>query len=244
MRIGVVCEGPTDALAINNFLRASLNDRGITPVFVPIQPENDRTKTPVGGWYEVLNWLRNNPPKSRIKNYLSGGLFDDDLSAKRCDVLVFQMDSDILSDDSFQNWVKKHLCYDVADSTEPVPRGKEIRSIIGTAGKFETLSDDESKRHIPAPAVESTEAWCVAVFEKFSHDPERLKGLDLCEKFMTALHRSEGRPVQQFTRIDKSPRRRSRFCEKHAAGRFRRVETQCRHYRELVKSLTRRATST
>ena len=244
MRIGVVCEGPTDALAIEKFLRASLKDRGITPVFVPIQPKNDRTKPPAGGWTEVLNWLRKNPPKSRIANYLSGGLFDDGLSAKRCDVLVFQMDSDILSECSFQNWTRKTLGYDVTDSPDPIQRGNEIRSIIGIAGDFEELSQDKLTRHIPAPAVESTETWCVAAVRTLSDDPERLKGADLCQEFMTALHRSEDRVIQSYTRIDKSPDRRRRFCKKHAAGGFRCVESQCRHYRELVKSLTRRATST
>lgn len=244
MRIGVVCEGPTDALAITNFLRASLKGHGIESVFVPIQPESDRTKPSDGGWHAVLNWLRKNPPESRIKNYLSGGLFDSDLSEKRCDVLVFQMDSDILSECGFQNWTRKTLDYDVTDSSDPIQRGNEIRSIIGVAGRFKTLSDDESTRHIPAPAVESTETWCVAAVRTLSDDPERLKGTDLCQEFMTALHRSEDRDIQPFTQIDKTPGRRSRFCKKHAAGGFRLVETQCRHYRELVKSLTRRATST
>ena len=244
MRIGVICEGPTDEPAITNFLRASLNDRGITPVFVAIQPENDRTKPTIGNWHAVLNWLLNNSPESRIKNYLSGGLFDDVLSEKRCDVLVFQMDSDILSECGFQNWTRKTLGYDVTDSSDPIQRGNEIRSIIGIAGRFKTLSDDESTRHIPAPAVESTETWCVAAVRTLSDDPERLKGTYLCQEFMTALHRSEARVIQPFTQIDKTPGRRSRFCKKHAAGGFRLVETQCRHYRELVKSLTRRATST
>lgn len=162
MRIGVVCEGQTDNPAITNFLRASLQGQGITPVFVPIQPENDRTKPRDGGWYKVLNWLRKNPPKSRIANYLSGGLFDDDLSTKRCDVLVLQMDSDILSECGFQKWIRQNLGHGVTDSPDPMHRGSEIRSIIEIAGKFKKLSDDESKRHIPAPAVESTETWCVA----------------------------------------------------------------------------------
>ena len=178
MRIGVVCEGPTDALAITNFLRASLKSHGIESVFVPIQPESDRTKPSDGGWHAVLSWLRKNPPESRIKNYLSGGLFDSDLSAKRCDVLVFQMDSDILSKVGFRNWTRNNLDYDVTDSSDPIQRGIEIRSIIGIAGDFETLSDDESTRHIPAPAVESTEAWCVAVYGMFTGEHERLKGLD------------------------------------------------------------------
>ena len=208
MRIGVVCEGQTDQTAITNFLKASLTGRDITPVFVPIQPENDRTKPPDGGWHAMLNWLLKNPPKSRIATYLGGGLFDDGLSAKRCDVLVFQIDSDILSERGFQNWTRKTLGHDVTDSTDPTQRGKEVRSIIEIAGNFEELSDDESKRHIPAPAVESTEAWCVAVYGSFSGDPERLKGLALCREFMTALHRSENRDIQSFTKINKSPDRR------------------------------------
>lgn len=220
-----------------------MTERGIIPAFISIQPENDGTKPPIGNWHAVLNWLRKNPPKSRIENYLSGGLFDDGLSAKRCDVMVFQIDSDILSERGFQNWTRNTLGHDVTDSTDPTQRGNEVRSIIEIAGNFEELSDDESKRHIPAPAVESTEAWCVAVYGNFSGDPERLKGLDLCREFMTALHRSENRDIQPFTQIDKSPRRRGRFCERHA-DEFRRLESQCRHYRELVESLTRRATST
>lgn len=243
MRIGVVCEGQTDEPAITSFLTTSLTARGIIPEFIPIQPGNDGTKPRDGNWYSVLNWLRKNPRQSRIENYLSGGLFDDGLSAKRCDVLVFQIDSDILSERGFQNWTRNTLGYGVTDSSDPIQRGNEIRSIIGIAGNFEELSDDESKRHIPAPAVESTEAWCVAVYGSFSGDPERLKGLALCREFMTALHGSENRDLQPFTKINKSPDRRRIFCERHADG-FRRLESKCRHYRELVKSLTRRATST
>ena len=157
MRIGVVCEGPTDRHAIVNFLGASLKNRGIIPVFVNIQPENDQTIPTNGGWYAVLNWLRKNPPKSRTANYLGGGLFDDDRSAKRCDVLVFQMDSDILSDRGFQNWTRNKLGYAVSVLTDPIQRGHEARSIIELAGDFDQLSSRESKRHIPAPAVESTE---------------------------------------------------------------------------------------
>ena len=123
MRIGVVCEGRTDVYTIVNFLGASLMDRGITPVFVNIQPENDRTKPTDGGWHAVLNWLRKNSPKSRTANYLGGGLFDDGRSAKRCDVLVFQMDSDILSDRGFQKWTRNNLGYAVAALPDPIQRG-------------------------------------------------------------------------------------------------------------------------
>ena len=236
MRVGVVCEGPTDWHAIVCFLKASLNGRGITPTFVDIHPERDKTNPTDGGWGAVLNWLMGNPPKSRILRYFNGGLFADDLSAKRCDVMVFQMDADILSDRSFQDWVTRHLGYEVVDSGDPMQRGSEIRSIIEIAGAFVELSIRELQRHIPAPAVESTEAWCVASFRALPGDPELLRGPDLCLEFMNALHRSESRPVQQFAHIDKQPDRRRRYCGKHSAG-FERLEAQCLHYRELVDSI-------
>lgn len=210
-------------------------------MFVSIQPEMDRTN-PSGGWLSVLRWLRGNPPKSRIPTYLHEGLFDDGLSAKRCDVLVFQMDADILSHESFQNWARKSLRYDVADSADPTQRGSEIRSIIETAGDFGSLSRRDSERHVTAPAVESTETWCIASFRTRRRNPEHLTGQELCHEFMTALLESEGRPVQSFTQIDKSPSRRRRFCERHSGG-FQRVEKQCRHYRALVESVVRQAIS-
>ena len=210
MRIGVVCEGPTDWHAIVSFLRASLEDRGIVPMFVSIQPEMDRTN-PSGGWLSVLRWLRGNPPKSRIPAYLRGGLFDDGLSAKQCDVLIFQMDADILSHDYPRNWIKEELGYVVMDSTDPMRRGRQIRSIIGIAGDFQSLLPSEVELHVPVPAVESTETWCVAAFQRLSRDPERLQGDGLCQAFMTALHRSEGRPMQSFMKVNKTPTRRKRF---------------------------------
>ena len=236
MRVGVVCEGPTDWHAIVCFLGTSLTARGIAPVFIDIQPETDRTNPPEGGWGAVLNWLRNNPPESRVDAYFDRGLFGGRLSAKRCDVMVFQMDADILSDRSFQHWVTGNLGYEVVDSGDPMQRGSEIRSIIEIAGDFVELSIRASQRHIPAPAVESTETWCVAAFRVLCGDPEVLRGPDLCLEFMTALHRSENRPVQQFAHIDKQPNRRRRYCEKHSAG-FERLEAQCLHYRELVDSI-------
>ena len=62
-------------------------------------------------------------------------------------------------------------------------------------------------------------------------------GQDLCNAFMEVLHQSEGRAIQRFASINKSSRRRRRFCRKHSDG-FERLERQCRHYRTLVESLT------
>ena len=70
----------------------------------------------------------------------TAGCLAADLSAKRCDVMVFQMDADILSDRIFQDWVTGNLGYEVVDSGDPMQRGSEIRSIIEIAGDFVELS--------------------------------------------------------------------------------------------------------
>ena len=236
MRIGVVCEGPTDAHAIVCFLHASLTRRGITPDFIPIQPDTDNTRPPDGGWGAVLLWLKKNPPRSRTRTYFRGDLFDNDLSAKRCDVMVLQLDTDILSDLGFQNWTKEHCDYSVENLLDPVERGKEITAIIKRAGKFSMLSLADMRRHVPAPSVESTETWCIAAFRQLTLNPELLRGSELCQKFMTALHRFENRPIQNFVHIDKNPDRRRRYCENHSGG-FSRLENQCYHYSNLVDTL-------
>ena len=146
------------------------------------------------------------------------------------------MDADILSDDTFGSWAERRLGYTVANDVDPIQRGNEIRTVIGMRGAFGTLSAIDRGRHIAAPAVESTETWCVACFHMCHGDPARLREQDLCDEFMTALHRSERRPIQPFSKIDKSPKRRHRFCADNSAGYFR-LERQCLHYRRLVERL-------
>ena len=236
MRIGIVCEGETDAHAMECFLEASLRSRGLEASFVTLQPRMDRT-SPSGGWGMLLKWFEQNPPDTRIRTYFDGGLFDNGLSAKQCDVVTFQMDADVLSDEAFRRHMKRRFGRDIGDPDDPIERGQAIRDIIETAGAFDRLSERDLGRHVVAPSVESTETWCVAAFRHLEFDPELLRGQELCDAFMEALHQSEGRRMQQFVRIDKSPERRCHFCRKHSVG-FERLERQCRHYRDLVESLT------
>ena len=232
MRIGIVCEGETDVHAIVCFLGASLENRGVKATFVALQPEMDRT-SPSGGWGLVFKWLEKNPPRSRTKTFLGGGLFGHGLSTKQCDLIVIQMDADNLSGDAFRIYIKNQFDKDVVDSDGPIERGNEVRSILETVGDFDELVKADRERHVVAPAVESTETWCVAAFERQGNDPELLRGQDLCIAFMEALHRSENRSIREFAEIDKSANRRLRFCRTHSAG-VGRLERQCHHYRELV----------
>jgi len=61
---------------------------------------------------------------------------------------------------------------EVIDSDDPVERGREIRSIIEMAGRFNELVKVDRERHIVSPAVESTETWCIAAFRRIEVDPD------------------------------------------------------------------------
>lgn len=235
VRIGVVTEGPTDTHATVAFLQASLEDRGLEPYFVRLQPDMDRTN-PEGGWGMVLNWLRANTPEVRVKSYLGGGLFDNDMSAKRCDAIVVQLDSDILSDEPFRNRIRRWIRREVRDPVEPIERGREICIILEVVGRIEELNQVDRDKHVMAAAVESTETWCIAAYRRWGDNPELLRGGDLRNRFMDMLHESEGRPAQVVARIDKSSGRRLRFCNKFAANHARLAE-QCHHFGKLVEEL-------
>ena len=172
----------------------------------------------------------------RVKNYLSGGLFDNKMSAKRCDAIVVQLDADILSDEPFRNRMRRCIRREVNDPAEPIERGKEICKILEIVGRVSELTQVDRDRHIVTAAVESTEAWCIGVFRRWADNPELLRGGALRDRFMDVLHESEGRPVQTVARIDKSPDRRERYCKRYAEN-YRNLEQQCYHFRELVEKL-------
>ena len=222
--------------AIVCFLQESLRGRGITPVFVPLQPSMDNTRPRDGGWGTLMNWLENNPPKSRSKAYFRSGLFGNSMSAKRCDVMIFQMDSDILSHPAFQNRMKNRYQYTVVNWEDPARRGSEIKLIVETVGQFSDLSPDDYERHIVVPSVESTETWCIAAHRRFEVNPELLRGSDLLREFMTALHECENRPIHTFVQMNKDPDRRNRYCLKKSKS-YRSIEAQCLHYKNLVDGL-------
>ena len=233
IRIGVVCEGPTDAVAIERFLCRSLMEREVQTEFVRLQPDPDGTSE--GGWANVHTWLENNQPESRLTAYLGAGLFDGDRSAKTCDLLLLQMDSDVIEAASFKKYMKR-FSFMVDEHDDPVARGDVIRSALHTVAKCGLLTIADLRRHALAPVVESTETWCVAAFKQLTDDPERLRGLDLCNEFMTALHLSESRPLRGFANIDKRVDRRDAFWMKQAGG-FSRLEAQCYHYSHLVNGI-------
>ena len=236
MRIGVVCEGPTDFIVIESFVKAFLSGKNIDSTIVSIQPDMDNTRE-YGGWANLLIWLKNNPPQLRVKSYFGSGLFDAAMSAKACDVILIQMDSDILGHESFENYVRRELNYSPSNPVNPSDRANEIKIILNIAANLGELSAADNERHILGPTVESTETWCVAAYSNLGSDPEFLSGQALIDAFMNALLASESQPsFGPYSSCDKTVKRRSRFCEKHANG-VDRLVASCSQFRQISASL-------
>lgn len=222
MRVGVVCEGVTDFIAIREYIGARLERAKIDCVFVQLQPTPDNTDD--GGWTRVFFWLQQNGPDQRRARHLGGGLFANQMDEQVCDALVIQIDTDILSDAHFINHMR-NLGIAHATPTGAPARVREVKRLLAEFARFEDLTNEELVRHIFIPAAESTEAWCVAAFERHSLDPEELQGRDLWGAFGACLLRSEGRQTMPpdppgFGPPDKTPGRRERFCKTHRGSEF------------------------
>lgn len=236
MKIGVVCEGPTDYPAITHFFEHALQERDISAEFQLLYPELDQTR-PTGGWANVLLWLKNNPPNSRLQRYFGGGLFGGALSAERLDAIIIHLDADVLPSSSFVNFVKQNYDYDVLDADDPADRAKQITEIINISAQVNDLTNADKAKHIPLPAVESTETWCVAAFTALSQNFETLRGTDLTVSFMKVLERSEGRePQEHYENINKDMQRRKRFCAVHAQGSSR-IVNGCQQFSNALDNL-------
>ena len=176
---------------------------GIAVDFVPLQPEPDATSQ--GGWGHVLLWLKDHPPENRIQLFFTEGLFGGGLARVPFDGILVQLDSDILGDDGFGAYVKEQFDYTVANPPAAEQRAKEVRHILSKAARFEEMTQADVSRHVLAPAVESTETWCVAGFSRVPSDFESLSGQVLVDEFMHALMTSEGRPLSPRYRQDTKP---------------------------------------
>lgn len=228
MLVGVVCEGPTDYPAIVHFFGNALRADGIHASFTSLHPRLDRTR-PDGGWGNVLLWLANHGPQERIQRFFNGGLFESP-AAEVCDVLLIQLDTDVLAEESFKTYVLNSFGIEVSPTTDPHEKANQISGILRAALKYEDLCGDDAARHIVCPAVDATESWCVAAFDRRSIDAESLQGAALITAFMKAMERFEGKvPNDEYANCSKDAKRRERFCNSH--GRFwGRVVRSCPHF--------------
>lgn len=236
MKIGVVCEGPSDFPAIAHFVGESLRSRNITPEFGVLFPEKDKTRQ-TGGWASIFSWMQKYPPEARVQQFFSSGIFGGSLTTKPYDLIIFQMDTDVLDSSSFADYVKKTYGHKVKKDQDPAARAHQVAGVIDQALALDQLTNRDASRHIPFPAVESTESWCIGIFHNQSIAAEALKGEDLTESFMKVLERSESKePKDMYNNIDKSQKRRYRFCEKHR-NNINRLERNCPVYMSYIQNV-------
>lgn len=209
MKIGIVCEGVTDFHAMRHYLGAALHQRGVAANFVPLQPNPDNTNR--GGWPQVLTWLERNPPSLR-EPLFGAGLFANSSRFSGLDYLIIQLDTDIIPEAGFRNFLRDNG-YE-AGNPETVPlKAAEIASILLHFSKDAELSPDLKERHIQAPIAEASEAWCVAADPEFLGDPESLSGQSLIDEFGKSLARFSRQPLQAaYLRINKTSKTRDRYC--------------------------------
>lgn len=237
MRIGVVCEGPTDYLAIRYFIGQALKQKGYDVDFVDLQPDMDATQLQAG-WGNVERWLNQTTPLQRCKRYFTGGLFESELDTKACDLMIIQMDCDHIGEASFKKFNAEKYGIGFPESDDISHEWDFAESILNIWCGLANLTAVDVRRHIVSPAQQSTESWCIAAVRNGRENPDALRGQAMIDEFMRILHESEGRIFQRgsFAEVDKSVRRRRAFCEKNAPKCYPAIEASV-SFRKAVERL-------
>jgi len=210
MKIGIVCEGITDFHAINHYIGSALLKRGIKTEFVPLQPLPDNTSG--GGWGHVFSWLEQNPPGSR-EQLFGRGLFANSKKFSSFDSIVIHIDTDIIPDQSFLNYIKaKNFTIGATNTFDE--KTSEANRIIDYFAQLNQCTPDQAKKHVSAPITESSEAWCIAIDPQFIGDAEGLCGQDLINAFGAALARFNKQiPKPSYGSINKKSKSREKYCQ-------------------------------
>lgn len=240
MRVGIVCEGSTDFITISSFLEKSLKAVHIDAEFIDLHPGLDKSSEKNSGWSNALLWLEKNPLKSRKNNILGGGLFGGNLSWKKCDTILIQIDSDCLNEDGFSNFLKKRD-FNVGNPSACEEKIIQVNNaILHLAG----LSKDKCtiERHITCCAAHNSESWCIAALQD---DEERMvEHISLGETNEIILHILSNYPeassIREERRI-KDRDLRQRFCNEYSSE-FARVEARSTTYKTLVSDARALAT--
>ncbi|WP_321342237.1 hypothetical protein [Breoghania sp.] len=212
MKVGVICEGPTDFIVMKSFFTKDLSEHFQEIEFFLIQPALDNTLP--GGWSQVLYWLENNPPENRTALYRRGqSLFLNEEDDKKFDALLFQMDTDIIGENGFEKF-----CSDRGLAPQnpcaPKERANFIRGVLISLAAYETIDDAISSGETPIAIVEACETWIVAAGTEGGGDAEKLLPADTCNRFGRILAKTIGeRPQKKYAKINKSPKTREKLCK-------------------------------
>jgi hypothetical protein len=210
MKIGLVCEGQTDYITMVSFLSAELSRLGHSAEFDLIQPALDNSLP--SGWTQVFYWLEQNPLKNRNALYRRGNsLFSIDDEDDKFDILAFQIDTDIIGEDSFERFIEKRGITPIRPSSA-ICRGKFIRNLICQFSGHSSVGSALESKDIPIALVESCETWVVAAAADCD-DAESLSPEELCNRFGEVVAAQSNQPPQSsYASINKTMKTRRRVC--------------------------------
>lgn len=233
MKVGIICEGMTDFHAINYYVSAALQRKGLSVEFVALQPTPDNTSS--GGWGNVFSWFENNPPSAR-EPLFGRGLFANSKKLSGLDSILIHLDTDILPEKSFLNFLKIRN-FNIRISTNLNERSSELSRLIAHFANLDQCAEGIAAKHIAAPIAESSEAWCIAVNPEFTGSAEELSGQALIDAFGASLARfNQIPPKATYMAINKNTKSRERYC-KETASEVARLKS-CTLFVSLVDKLS------
>ncbi len=172
MIVGIVAEGPTDVVLLEEYLSEWLKILGISiPLEIrPLQPAVDATSGNFedGGWTWVKAWCRNNPSERRTID-LFQPLFEGD---RPLDVLLVQLDGDVV--DKYAN-PYPHIS--VPLNLDAPARGRIVEAVLEEwlwGGSQRRGHDPDASKHCLVATIQTSETWVVAGLDQSVQDPEEL----------------------------------------------------------------------
>jgi hypothetical protein len=156
MRVGIICEGPSDAAVITNILKATLEiDRSDIQYLVPEldYDETDLTQMPKERFSTWSIVKQSCEDRQKINNFLE--LIDDDR------FIVIHLDSDTRNEKGFDVFEPKNIACD-----EDI----ELLCTNITSKIYEWLGQIASPKFVLAIAVAAIDAWVLSIYDSKPKD--------------------------------------------------------------------------
>lgn len=190
IRIAVVCEGPTDKIAIENWIAAELGHENFSSTL--LQPSTSAIAGDFGphgeGWYGVLRWC---------EQATSEGLpFSQTLAFLNFDLIILHLDADVAREDYFAPLNLKCPCPDAADTCD------NLRSLL-----LAYIGGELPSKVVLWVPSDSTEAWIIAALApevaQLNHPWECFQKP---EHLLTKVHigkKGVGKSVRSYQRVER-----------------------------------------
>ena len=171
--VGVVAEGPTDVVVIDEYLSTWIRelDDSATLKVRPLQPAVDATsgRFGAGGWTWVKAWCERSPSEVRTTD-LFEPLFE---GQPPVDVLVVQLDGDVVGD-----YAATYADITVPQNPDAAARGIIVARVLERwlwNSTDRRHADPHGGRHCLVATVRALETWLVAGLDPSIPEPEEIE---------------------------------------------------------------------